>query len=239
MFDNENKYEAIDTYLTQGYEQFCLYDRFKFLISRIGNRLEPDHTLLDLGCAKGELIYCAKRRFPKTVTYVGVEQSSELIEKTRNVADLNDVRFVCANVENVNLEEKFDHVVMSGVLSCFDDLASPISSMVNHLKDTGWGYIFGPFNEDDVDLLVRFRNNYRKSKKWESGMNIFSLGTIKRHLKELNRKFLVHRFEISTDLPKHEDPVKSFTIRTETGERIIVTGCGVLLQYFLIEFQKQ
>ena len=41
----------------------------------------------------------------------------------------------------------------------FDDIDDVLSVMIKHIKPGGYGYIFGGFTTDDIDVIVRFRNN--------------------------------------------------------------------------------
>ena len=75
-------------------------------------------------------------------------------------------------------------MLLPGAISVFsdDEIEAPIKRIINHLKSNGIGLIFGAFNKDDIDVIIRYKNHYKKSKEWESGWNLFSLNTVEKIL---------------------------------------------------------
>lgn len=236
MLDNINK--SIDSYNNSDYEKFKSYDRFDFLIREMSDSLKSASNCLDIGCAKGELIYILKEKYPK-ITYVGLEYSKELIDIAQKESFLKDVVFIEGDAQKFKLNEKFDIVVMSGVLSIFDEVQNILDNMLDHINSGGKGYIFGGFNIDDIDVIVRYRNNYINSDIWESGWNIFSIPSIEKVLAPHISSFHYKKFNLSQNIEKKDNPVSSYTVNTVNKDKIILTGGGIVRDFYLLSFTKK
>lgn len=233
----QNVNKSIDTY--KGLKNFEKpYRRYDFVYEKIKDYLADTQSFLDIGCGDGSFIYYLKQRHPE-ISYHGVEYSEDLLNDIRNNELLKGVDFSQGDAVNFELGRKFDHALMAGVLSIFDDIEKPIKNMCEHIKSGGYGFIFGCVNEKDIDLLVRFKNNFKGSETWESGINLFSLNTIKKELAPYVDDISVHKFEIDIDLPESEDPISSHTINMADGSKLTVNGANVVYDYRLIIFKKK
>jgi SAM-dependent methyltransferase len=230
--------KAIDTYVTSAYEKVRAYERFHFLADLVAERLPDAGSVLDIGCAKGEFIFHLRERFP-SCRFTGLEYSTRLLELARNEPRLQGVEFVEGDAASFDLGRRFDVAVMAGVLSTFDDYEPPLARMVDHLKPGGYGYVFGGFTSADVDVIVRYRNNAMGSRDWSPGLNMFSLHTIRAALEPAASSIRHHEFRISQPLPRSEDPIKSFTVTTESGEKLILNGANIVREFYALEFQKR
>jgi len=228
---------SIESYLNTPFKKCRLYERFKFVKGIIGRKLPNTGDFLDIGCAKGEFIWFLKDFFPR-VHFTGVDISKELIRLAKKEPKLKSVEFVKTDARTLDLKRKFDVVLMSGVLSIFDDFRCPLRKMVTHLKPEGWGYIFGSFTEDDIDVLVRYRNNYLGSKYWESSLNMFSMNTIRKALSIFSDRINFYRFDLPIDLAKRKNPIHSYTLNTVEKGRVVLNGANILSQFYLVEFRK-
>ena len=234
----KNINESIEAYLKSPYEKYRSYERFKFLKEKIGKRFTKSCDFLDIGCAKGEFIWYMKDFFPEA-HFTGIDISKKLISMARKEPKLQKETFIRADAQNFNLNCKFDFALMSGVLSIFDDFKIPLRQMAKHLRPGGWGYIFGCFTEDDIDVLVRYRNNYLRSSTWESGLNMFSLNTVQKALKTFSKDTKVYKFNLPINLAKKKNPVQSYTLDTKEKGKIILNGANILNEFYLIEFRKK
>jgi len=234
----KNINQSVETYKKSSYEKYSSYERFRFVKDIIAKRIKGEEEFLDAGCAKGEFIWYLKDFFPR-LRFTGFDISRELLSLAQKEQKLKDVRFVAADAQNFNLGRKFDVVCMSGVLSIFDDIQRPLNGIARHLKPKGWGYIFGNFNREDIDVLVRYKNHYAGSKKWESGLNLYSLKSIKKALRKFSGTIHVYPFKLSKDLVAEKDPVKSYTLNTLEKGRIVLNGANIVTDFYLVEFQKK
>lgn len=215
------------------------YERYDFVYEKMKRRFTSDEdiTFLDIGSGDSSFIYYLKRKHPRARCH-GVEISGELITQARQSGLFNDVQLTRDDARTFRLPECFDFVLMAGVLSIFDELETPLDNMFRHLKDGGWGYIFGGFCSGNIDVLVRIRNNTKKSQIWESGLNMFSLETVKTALKPHISEIWCYPFQLKTNLEKKDDPIRSYTLNTKERGKIIVNGANIIREFFLIEFRK-
>lgn len=226
-----------ETYKQTSYEAIAKYDRVGFMMGVMKKTLETTESFLDIGCAKGEIIAAFKSKWPE-IAYTGVDASDELIELAQSYPPLNGVKFSCGKVEDLNLGSEFDVVLMSGLLSCFDDINLPLKAFMEHLREGGKGYIFGIFNDEDVDTLISFKACGGNA--WQSGLNLFSCKTMECALEGKTDQLKWHQFSITTDLDRERGNItKSYTIRTEDGDRLILNGIGLVQSFYMLEFTKK
>jgi len=231
----KNQNQSTQTYTESPYEKFKTYDRYVFVKHIMQESLDQAETFLDIGCAKAEFIWSIKEEFPQ-IKYTGLEYSEALINLAKKESTLKDVTLIQGDAQDFELHQEFDVVLMSGVHSIFDDWHKPIAQMLKHTKSGGKGYIFGMFNPHDVDVLVRYKNNAVQSESWESGLNNFSLMHVVSYLKQNTEKCDVHKFEISADLTIGDNPINSYTLKTDQG-KIIANGTGLITDFYLLEYQ--
>ena len=236
MEKNVNK--SIESYLQGDYKNFKAYERIKFLIKNLSQYIEKKkkYKLLDLGCSKGEIIYSLKEKFDN-IEFTGIDISKELLDKAKKENYLKTVRFIKDDISNFSLNEKFDIVIMSGVLSIFDDYEKFLKNVILHMKKDSIGLIFSAFNKDDIDVIMRFKNNFKKSTQWESGWNLFSLKEIKKFLKKYSNSIKIISFDIKKILKKKENPVSSFTLELRDKSKLIMTGGNIVRDFHLIIFK--
>ncbi len=214
------------------------YERDDFVHDLILPFIKHGKSLLDIGCGDSRFLYYLQRRHPG-LHLCGLERSRELIDKARKSDELKDIEIVEGDAMGFSLGRTFDIAVMSGVLSIFDDIEKPIRVMVDHLCPGGIGVIFGCFCAKDIDVRVRYRNNFAGSNEWESGLNMYSIDTMKSILSEYADDIEVFHFDLSIDLDEQDDPVRTHTIKTEDGGRLIVNGMNIINDFYAFRFKKK
>jgi len=231
-------YKSVHPYQDNSYEKFNSYERFKFMIDIMTISLSEANSMLDIGCSKGEFFYAIKDEF-SGISCTGIEPNEELIKIGKSQNDLAHVNFIQEDALSFNIEKQFDIALMSGVLSLFDDIKPPLENMQKHIRKGGKGYIFSGFNSNDIDVIVRYRNNEMKSEEWESGLNMFSLKTVEKSLSKFSSDILFHQFKIPIDLYPTNNPIKSYTLNTQEQGRIILNGANIIRDFYFIEFEKR
>lgn len=229
--------KSIEVYKNSDYEKFKQYDRFRFLIQKISAYNGKKDTVLDIGCAKGELIYCLKDVLPDSL-FVGLEYSEDLIEMAHEEPKLANVDFVQGDALDFDLSNKFDITIISGVMCIFDDYKKIVLNAIKHTKDDGVIFIFNMFNQYDIDVVVKYRKNYTGQDEWESGLNNFSLSGFTKYIKDIGWQASVEKFELGVDLTNDDNPIGSYTLNTKERGKIILNGVGILTDFFLVKIFK-
>ena len=238
IFD-ENINVSIDAYKENpNYDK--QYERYDFMYNIMQKEITSQSSLsfLDIGCGDSSFLYYMRKKHPD-FNYTGLEISQDLIDIAKNEEVLKSVELIQGDARDFEADKQYDMVLLSGVLSIFDDIEPPLVNMCKHLKKGGMGYIFGGFCSEDIDVMVRYRNNVKNSDLWESGWNMYSLDTTKRALAEYAEEINATKFQISIDLEEKSDPVRTFTLTTKEKGRIVVTGGNIIREHFLIEFRKK
>ena len=213
-------------------------DQFKRIFKWLNsyNDKQESYDLIDLGCAKGELIYFLKNNL-KNINFAGVDCSENLIDLARD-AHKEEAEFFVADLEEFSANKKYDFLVISGVIEYFDNPERIIKNINSMLRPTGKAIIINIFNEYDIDVRVRYRNNEYFS-DFRKGWSLHSLKTIRRLLKENNlkvhksEKFFPERFT----KPK-EDPARSWMVKMPTGELKYRNGLSQLYDVYVLEVEK-
>ena len=132
---------------------------------------------------------------------------------------------------------KFDIVIAGGVLAFYDNFQIAMNKMLGLLKKKGHLYIIGTFNSENIDTLVKFRNNYTKS-KWEKGLNSFSIKTISNYLRNKKLSFRFKKFKIPFFLSKKKNPILSYTIITKNNSKILLNGANMRMELYYLLIKK-
>ena len=167
----------------------------------------------------------------------GLDYSTQLIENAKHQTFLNDIKLDVGSAESFNLNKKFDFIVCSGVSGYFDSLDKLFTQINNHLKSGGVALVFHLFNEFDIDILVKYRNN-QYFDEFQAGWNVHSIQTAKKELEKLDLKLeQIHKFKLSFDDTKKEDPARSWTSYVD-GEKKFINGLGQVYDLICLEIRK-
>ena len=209
----------------------------KLLINYISQSYQPNFSgkMIDIGCATGILLKKFKKKF-KNFKMVGVDTSKDLIKIAKNYK-INNCKLLNKDFMKLNYKFEFDIVTASGVLAFYDDFSKPLNKMISFLKKNGHLYIFGTFNSENIDTLVKFRNNYTNS-KWEKGLNSFSIKTISKFLKQKKIRFKFYKFKLPFNLKKNKNPIISYTLNDSKKNQVILNGANIRLELFYLIIRK-
>ena len=213
---------------------------FKFIMENAKDYLDSLNKpkILDIGCATGDFLYYANQLYPEAIKY-GMDVMDELLDRARlNVADAN---FIKGNIETgeYELNEKFDALFMSGVHGIFDEIEPVLLNVLKLLKDGGRAYVFGVFNPEPLDVIIRSRQSGEKG-NWEKGWNLFSKKTVGEYLETMNAIHEFKEFKIGIEIEKNKgDCLRSWTINLENGEKMIVNGLQLVHPFYLLEIKNK
>ena len=138
---------------------------------------------LDVGCADGNFLCALGKEFPE-MKLTGIDISDDLLQRGKLNAETKnvDIEFTLTDMLEYSPDQKFDMIVAAGVLGTVDYFEEPLAKWLEWLDKDGRLFIFGRFNTEDADVIIKCRNNYN-STEWEYGMNSYSKETIRKFLK--------------------------------------------------------
>ncbi|MDE6906520.1 MAG: hypothetical protein K2P76_16640 [Lachnospiraceae bacterium] len=100
--------------------------------------------------------------------------------------------------------------------------------------------VFGIFNPEDIDVLIKSRKAGKKEDVWKSGWNYFSKKSMEDYCENRNLKYQWIPFHFCLDIEKHKDaPLRSWTIDLPEGEKMIVNGLQLVHHFYLLKITKQ
>ena len=191
-------------------------------------------SVLDIGCADAGFLKFVKEAFQNTWCWVGHRPHFVEEAKSRN---LDGFEFIEADMMESPKVGKFDLVIASGVLTIYDDIDAAVAWFASCLKKQGTLICFTRVNEANVDVRSYFKlvGNDVSSAEYEAGMNSYSKLSIFGSFEANGLKCDIVDFQLSIDLPATDDPVRSYTIQTKSGERIVANGANLIAnQKFVI-----
>jgi len=192
-------------------------------------------SILDIGCARGEFLFFIGNAIKCSGLY-GLDYSSDLIENAKQFPGLKNVDLIVDSAESFKINKTFDVISMLGVLSYFESTMPTLKKIKEHLSVNGKAYILGFFNDYDVDVLIKYRNN-KYFDQFESGWNLHSLKSIRKNIESLDMKLVnVHNFNLSFNLNPQDDPCRAWHINTENGKKY-TNGLGLIYDIRVIEIE--
>lgn len=97
--------------------------------------LPTDCSILEIGCGAGFAADYLNGRYSQ---FLGIDYSEELIGYARKYNTSSGVRFEVANVTEFQSEQKFDLILMIGLLHHLDDPEAILTKTSKFLKPEGW-----------------------------------------------------------------------------------------------------
>lgn len=195
--------------------------------------------LLDVGCATGELFAFLKQQLGTTGACVGFDVDPELVKNAQErFADLG-IRFFEANAADFSVDQKFDVITMTSVLSYFDDPYPVLSHTLSHLKDGGLLIISGLFNEWNVDVLLKYRLENDDPKGEGTPLNQFSKKRFTEFLDAAGFTAAFSKQVMPFDLPPDPShPVRSWTVQAGE-ERMMTNGLKLMYNLDILQITKK
>lgn len=200
------------------------------MVNRLGSSFDGD--VLDIGCAAGVFLHRLRREMPNA-TLRGIDLSTELIALARERAT-GDIEFEVADAAAYSPPRPVDAIHASGMLSIFEDPLPVLDLWLSWLKEGGHLFVFGRFNSDPIDTRVLFRSHHRGDGVWEGGLTSYWTGTVERHLQARGWKCEFERFEVPIDLPKSDDPIRTYTCALADGGKVVVNGANIIAEHHFL-----
>ena len=212
---------------------------FKFIMDRaVSNNVSfEEKSLCDYGCAAGEFLFYINKLFPKA-KLSGFDILPELIEKCAIYVPSASLEVGSVLETNSERENSSDISFLVGVHSIFDEFEDCFKNLISWTKPGGKIYIAGMFNPFPVDVLVKYKMAQEYNENiYESGWNIFSQASVAEFLRKNSKvkSYSFEKFDLSIDLSRQEDPVRSWTIKDFNGSRLIVNALCIIQPHYLLE----
>lgn len=188
---------------------------FKQIQRLVSNRLEGRGPLsmLDVGCASGDLIYYLSQKLPGG-SYCGVDLGSELIDNAKQRFPDSGIDFICADAESFDLQKRFDVVTAISVISYFEYPHKVVENLLRHLKPGGMALISGLFNQNDVYVWMKYQKVGSSEK--HGGFNQFPVSEIKKIILDNGFRCNIHEQVMPFDLEKNFDhPGRSYSVNMD------------------------
>lgn len=230
-------------YLNENYKEKPK-EYFKFIANEISKdfRLNtPPQKMIDIGCETGSFLLFLRNIY-QNAELIGIDILPELLERVNTERDIKTVLGDISNPDTykdkMNELQDCDFVTMMGVHTIFDDFKPIIQNALKFLKKNGILYIFGIFNPENLDVIIRSKYSDREC-NWERGWNLFSIYSLNKYCNEIGCSVEFIPFHIEIDIPKHDnDPLRSWTIDIRDGEKMVLNGLQLVHNFYLAKIKK-
>jgi len=211
---------------------------FKIILEMVSKRSKAGVAkFLDLGGASGELSWLLASHLKDSIAY-SLDCDPELIKLGR--CKYPNVDFIHGDSSDLSMFDNnvIDFVTSIGLLGVFDDPEKMLSEAMRVLKKNGYLIVCDHINDDDVDVVLRYK--YSGSDVWNIGHNIFSKSSMTSLINKIDPecKVVYKKFTLPFDLPKKkDDPIRTWTEFDLSGKRVLRNGLGMIvdLQFAIIQ----
>lgn len=185
-------------------------------------------TLLDVGCANGELIHYLAQNLPGW-TFSGIDITPGFIEVANGIG-LPNASFATGDL--LSAKGQFDVVTCIGTLPMFEDIETALQRLMDLCAPNGIILVDGFFNAANMDVRIEYRENHGEpDTAWHVGFNHFSRARVSQWLSSKGAAFDYYEVPFNADLPKDpsKPPVSAWSFRDEAGKRLLTNGLGILV----------
>ena len=159
-------------------EPYLEYEKY------IGENVNKNHKVLELCCGNGIHSFTISKTGADLKSFDYSKASIEIAKKRHKLLNGNIV-FNVADVNELNLSNKFDYIVCIGSLSYIDNDIL-IENLKKWLKPKGRFILIDSLNHNIFYRLNRFIRYLRKQRSWRLNLNIPSNKTLKKFSNNFN-----------------------------------------------------
>ncbi|HEY8964188.1 MAG TPA: class I SAM-dependent methyltransferase [Alphaproteobacteria bacterium] len=202
--------------------------------------VENAGACIDLGCASGEMLHFIRRDFPQ-MELAGIDLFDEFIQEAKARHPDIDFRTESALDLPTDMSGKYDVTTAFGLMSLFDEteISTFWDNVLRITKPGGLIYVLSPVNEYGVDMMIRHRKRIQKKlTDWESAWNIHSQETIRELLASKGQEVEFRPFQITMQLEPKEDPLRTWTMKTEKNDLQLTNGMKLLVNHYYMVVRK-
>ena len=207
---------------------------FRFVADNVADGISSlaSPTIFDVGCANGAFLCYLQHRVPRAVC-MGMDALAELIAMARDCVPQATFAVGDIRARKTLPDRRFDVVTMLTLHSHFDDIDSWLDHLLGLVQSGGRAFIFGPFNPNGVDVLVRLRKS--GDSEWLPGWNMHSRQAFEAALETRNV-----RWNFRPYVPDgHWQSIDADPLRTRSASLddrlVLLNGAGLILSFALLE----
>ena len=199
-------------------------------------KFQKNKSILDIGSANGELLYNLNKNY-KSCELTGYELLPKLISTARkNLPYSIEIKKIDIT-KKINISKKFDIIIVSGVISIFDNYEKPLKNLLKILNPKGQIYIFNHFNKYPIDVFIKYRTLKKNKHILQSGWNVHSIEGLKKFFSKNKKKCKVFKFMPKNNfLGNKKDPIRSWTFKNSKNEHLITNGLSILQDQYWLKF---
>jgi SAM-dependent methyltransferase len=200
----------------------------RVLVELLRGRLrgnEAAGTLLDIGCAHGNLLHHLRTLFPG-LTLVGVDLSASIIAENLDNPRLKGIEFFVADMLAMPQDRKYDVITSNAALMFFApaEFDRALVNLSSVLQPGGSLLIFDWFHPFEQELEIR-----ETSAAHPRGLTLHcrSFSTVRKAMEQAGLGDLELRpFSMPFDLARSADPtsIDTHTVQTTQGQRLSFRG---------------
>lgn len=214
-----------------------LFKDISKIIKKHYNHKVENLEILDIGCASGELQSFLKKDLGTAGAVWGFDISKDLIKNAYSRFGRSDIKFFVDDASSFRLDKKFDVILMTSVLSYFDDPYPVLTNTLRHLKKGGLAIVTGIFNDWNIDVRLKFKLEGDKEWEEDSVLNQFSVKNIGQFLTKSGYQFKFSKQIMPFDILPKEHPIRSWTVKVD-GVRRMTNGLQLLYDIQILQITK-
>ena len=193
-------------------------------------------SILDVGCASGELPYFLQKELQNSGQVCGVDLDSALIKNAQERFGDSGIHFETGDAASFALGRKFDLITATSLLSYFEDPRDVMQNILNHLTEEGLLIVTGLFN--DYDIEVRLRYKVKGQQEWNCGFNQFSLSGFSEMVHSLGFHVAVEEQVMPFDIPPGDNVLRSWSMMVN-GKRYMTNGLQLLWNIKILRISRK
>lgn len=197
-------------------------------------------SCLDAGCADGSFLFCLSKKITnKKVTFSGLDIHTKLLQRAES--KIKNLKTYCKSLDDdISDIGTYDVITCLGVFSIFDDFEKIFIKLFSQLKNGGFLIILTEFNNNPVDVIMRYRDSRDANTNFEKGWNCFSKISVERIMKKYGCQFEWHDFNMPFQRKKEfDDPMRAWTIHTEENPFQQINGANQLINQSILKIYKK
>jgi len=242
-----NKY--ITTIQTDKNESEIYYQKYlkdkseqqKFLEELLLKENLNPKIVADIACGSGTLSFHINKLYPQS-EFLLVDLNDEALELARHNLKNLKVKFYCESLYDIKSieENSCDLVFCWQTLSWLEDPQKALKELLRICKKNGKIFISSLFNlEHEVDIYSRVYDLTRKTAAEDMyyPYNTYSAKSIGRWLENDVKSFDIIEFVPPVDIKFEGKGAGTYTIKTENGKRLQISG-GMLMNWGILIITK-